>query len=233
VGNNDNNVYALGWGPSITFTLYGADVAPPWENWVSIPFPDTGIDTLQDLGESIAAAFTPSSGDSVVTQLHDAGIPCTYEVTGLYNGVTWSWGGDTTEPIPIGAMCKVFIDTAADPFEWTITGSCAYAVQFTLYDLSGDDDNENWISVPWSKWYLPTTENIVESIGYSYGAQNNDTLTIRCLDAEEEEEYEIVSTYRSATMQWSWTAGAPHDVSAGTPLKVYPYRSGGLTITWP
>jgi hypothetical protein len=232
VGNNDNSVYALGWEPSIAFTLYGADVAPPWENWVSIPFPDTGIDTLQDLGESIVDEYSPDNGDVVTVQHLDAASQTTYEATGTYNGTSWNWVGDTTTEIPVGAMCKVFITTDEDPFEWPITGSCAYAVQFTLYDLSGDDDNENWISVPWSKWYLLTTEDIGESIGYSYSAQNGDTLTIHYMDAEAEYTHEIVGTYSSATSTWGWT-GESHDVWAGTPLVVFPYRSGGLTITWP
>jgi hypothetical protein len=212
---------------SRTFTIYGDGRA----SWVSVPFNDTGITTTEDLGKSIAAAFSPANGDTVGVDLLDRATQETLSITNTYAGGAWGvWVGDSAG-ISAGAMCKVYVDRSSDEsFEWTVSGSIppAGTVVFTLYDID-EGGNENWISLPFDQGNLTTTQDVGESIGAAYSPANGDTLAVQFWDGDET--YTISSTYSGGA--WGTWAGDSVGISTGTPVVVYPYRSGGLTIIWP
>ncbi|MEJ2746159.1 MAG: PQQ-binding-like beta-propeller repeat protein, partial [bacterium] len=151
VGSLDNNIYSIGTA-SITYDVYG-DEDPGEVSWIAVPFCGTGIETTEDLGNAIAALITsPANQDTIVIEWLTAVNQQTHTTTGTYySGIPiWSWANSAD--IIIGTMYKVTV-TLANGFEsveLTLTG-CAEPVEFTIYDLAGSNDNENWISIPWSK----------------------------------------------------------------------------------
>jgi outer membrane protein assembly factor BamB len=232
VGSNDNNVYALGKA-SIAFTLYGD--ADGEENWIAVPFCDTGITNNDDLGDLIGALFSPGIGDTIVITRLIASSQSTESITGTYVGF-WFW--NNSNPIVIGAMYKVIITLAGgdDDGDLTLTG-CATPIQFILYDLSGDNDNENWISLPWYRWWLDTAVEIGDSIAYQWSLVTSlvegDTLTISVWNELTSSENETIGTYDGA--EWSWDPDPGDDFWTGRPFIVRPYHEGGIDpyITWP
>ena len=229
--------YAFGPTPtpteSRTFALYGA---VDWrENWVSVPFNDTGISTTVDLGNSIRAAFSSEGGDELTILLRDGAGQTELETSGAYVDGEWRWYPSEGYAISIGAMYKVWIDrTDEDAFEWTISGTvpAAGTVVFTLYGPGDDADNENWILLPFDKGDLTTTVVVGESIGAAYSPANGDNLTIGTFDIEHHWTVETMGTYNGST--WSWDPSEGYAVSTGMPFIVRPYRDGGMPpITWP
>jgi outer membrane protein assembly factor BamB len=228
VGSNDNNLYSIGTA-SITYTLYGD--ADGEENWITVPFEGTGINYAVDLGDEIAALFSAQE-DDILTVTHLVASTQTQEsTTGVYDGADWAWDPDPGYSIEVGEMHKVviYLGGGADDADLTITG-CATPIQFILYDLSGDNDNENWISVPWYKWYLTTTVEVGESIGAAYTPEIDDTLTIAVWDAATQAEDETIGIYDGET--WDWEPGDGYSIWIGDSMDLYLFRDGGLTITW-
>ena len=231
VGSNDNKLHAVG-SMSVVYTLY-ADQDPGLENWMAIPFVGTGIGTTIDLGNRIAALFTFQEGDIIVIT-RKIGIDQSEEITsGYYDGAAWVWSPELGYPIVVEAMYKVTIVRAAGYAEGDLTiAGCFDAVEFSFYDLPYDDDNENWISLPWNKGYLTTTVEIGESIGAAFTPEVDDTLTIAVWDVATQSENATVGTYDGSV--WSWDPSGGYDTWPGMPFIVRPYRSGGMPmITWP
>ena len=215
---------------SVTYTLY-ADEDPGLVSWVAVPFEGTGIGTTVDLGNRIAALFTFDTDDSIVIEREIASIQETEMTVGTYNGTTLGWDPSGVYSIVIGAMYKVTIKLAAgyDYGDLTITG-CFEPFEFDLYDLSGDDDNDNWISLPWNKVYQETTVAIGESIALRFTPETDDTLTIAVWDGVTENP--TVGTYNGT--EWGWYPPEGDPTWPGMPFIVRPYRDGGMpTITWP
>ena len=232
VGSNDNYLYVLGKS-SITYTLY-ADEDPGLENWMAVPFDGTGIDATVELGNEIADLFTFEADDSIVIERKIGSTQDSETTVGTYNGAEWGWNPPGGYSIVIGAMYKVTIKLAAgyDYGDLTITGCYYSTVQFDLYDLSGDDDNENWISVPFSIGNPATTVEIGESIAEEIEIETDDTLTIAVWDVATQAENTTVGTYNGA--EWGWNPPEGYDVWPGMPIIVRPWRDGGMpTITWP
>ena len=180
---------------------------------------------------SIAALISFDTDESIFIERRIGSTQDTETTAGTYNGTTWGWAPGGGYPIVIGAMYKVTIVRAAgyDYGDLTLTG-CFEPFEFDLYDLSGDDDNDNWISLPWNKGYLTTTVDIGESIGAAFTPEEGDTLTIAVWDVANQNELTTVGTYSEEV--WSWYG--ENDVWPGMPFIVRPYRSGGMpTITWP
>ncbi|MCX6356187.1 MAG: PQQ-binding-like beta-propeller repeat protein [Candidatus Aureabacteria bacterium] len=226
VGCLDNNFYAL--AATKTFILYGASGGA--ENWVSIPFNETGIVTTVDLGNSIGAAFSPEEFDTIVVRTWDGASQSGDTSTAYYSG-GWQW--DTAYAVSTGAMYKVTIDRVeTSPFSWTISGIAPLpgTVVFTIYDLSGSSDNYNWISVPPDKANITTTQALGEAIAAVYSAQNDDTLGITVWDVVGQSAKTAVGFYSDG---WNWSGDTGEAVSSGMPFIVEPYRDGGVTITWP
>jgi hypothetical protein len=232
VGSNDNNVYSIGPG-SITYTLYGD--ATGEENWIALPFTGTGIETTEDLGNSIGASFSAEEGDTIFIESLDASEQQVITTTGVYTDGSWSWdpwGGYATL---VGAMYKVLIyRTEGGGFEWTISGNVppAGTVQFTLYNLSGDYDNDNWISVPFERGDLTKLATLGESITAAIEyPEEGDEFTIVLMDVGYiSGEVTIVNSYTNGV--WNWEDD--YDVWPGMPFMARPYRAGGMpTITWP
>jgi outer membrane protein assembly factor BamB len=230
VGSNDNKLHAVG-STSVTYTLYGD--AAGLENWIAVPFDNTGISTTEHLGNLVGGLFPVTAGDTIEIERMIASTQSVETTTGDYNGSSWDWSPSGGYSIVIGAMYKLTITIAAgaNDSDLTISGCCG-VVQFELYDLSGDDDNDNWISVPCDALDLNTTVEIGESIATKCTPLIDDTLTIEVLDAASQSVSITSGVYDGA--DWQWDPSEGDAVWLGRPFIVRPYRAGGMpTITWP
>jgi outer membrane protein assembly factor BamB len=235
VGSDDNNIYSIGTA-SITYDIYGD--ADGDESWIAVPFTGTGLSTTGDLGEAIADLITsPSKDDTIVITWLDASDQTTYTITGTYKTfpVTgWSWAGDDDDII-IGTLYKVVVTLAngAEEVELTLTG-CAEPVEFTIYDGSGSNDNENWISVPWSKWYLDTTFDLGDSTVFWWpDVSGGDTWFIGLWDIGNQVEDTTSGEYSGFLDKWVWTN--EYDIWPGLPVIIYPTDKNdqARSIYWP
>ncbi|MCX6338932.1 MAG: PQQ-binding-like beta-propeller repeat protein [Candidatus Aureabacteria bacterium] len=231
-GSLDNNIYAL--GATRTFTLYGD--ADGEVNRVSVPLNNTGIETTVDLGNSIGAAFSPEVDDTIVISRMIASTQTLETTTGTYDGAVWGWDPLGGYSIVVGEMYKATITLAGGSSQGKliISGTVppAGSVVFDLYDLSGSNDNDNWISLPFDKGDLATTEDVGESIAAEIEAEEGDTIEIALWDVENQ--VEITTTGAYVEEAWSWDPSGGYAVWAGMPFIVRPYRDGGMpTITWP
>jgi outer membrane protein assembly factor BamB len=235
VGSNDNNVYSIGTA-SITYDIYGD--ADGDESWIAVPFTGTGLSTTGDLGEAIADLITsPAKDDTIVITWLDASTQITSSITGTYKTfpvTVWSWAGDD-DAIIIGTLYKVVVTLAngAEEVELTLTG-CAEPVEFTIYDLAGSGDNENWISIPWSKWYLETTFDLGASTVFWWpDVAGGDTWFIDLWDIVNQTEDTTQGDYSGFLKKWVWTN--EYDIWPGLPVIVLPTDKNdeARSIYWP
>jgi outer membrane protein assembly factor BamB len=234
-GSNDNHLYALG-PASVTYPIY-ADSGGE-ENWVAVPFCDSGIDTTADLGDAIEGLaadwfdqidIVRKRGDTqaleTTTGSYDAGIP------------GWDWTPANGYPIVIGAMYKVTITLAGDPQEGELTiNGCACPLEFTIYDT--DAGSENWISVPWTKWawYLDkTTVDLGDWTAYWWpGLDYFDQWFIDIWDAATQTKDRTTGDYDPGAPGWGWTPDVGYDILPGLPFIVIPPdKATNESITWP
>jgi outer membrane protein assembly factor BamB/beta-lactamase superfamily II metal-dependent hydrolase len=235
VGSLDNNLYAIGTA-QITYDIYGD--ADGEESWIAVPFTGTGLSTTGDLGEAIADLITsPAKDDTIVITWLDASSQTTSSITGTYKTfpVTgWSWAGDD-DAIIIGTLYKVVVTLSGgdQEVELTLTG-CAEPVEFTLYDLAESNDNENWISVPWSKWYLDTTFDLGDSTVFWWpDVSGGDTWFIDLWDIDNQTEDTTQGDYSGFFEEWVWTN--EYDIWPGLPVIIYPTDKNdqARSIYWP
>jgi outer membrane protein assembly factor BamB len=235
VGSNDNSFYAIGTA-AVTYTLYGNDTGV--ENWVAVPFCDSGIETTADLGDAIEG-LSPTDFDCITIVRKIGSTQALETTTGYYDtGVPgWGWTPVNGYDIVIGAMYKVTITLAGgeDEGELTITG-CACPLEFTIYDTASG--SENWISVPWTKWawYLDkTTVDLGEWTAYWWpGLDYFDQWIIDLWDVELQTKDRTTGDYDPGVPGWGWTPEIGYDIWPGLPFIVIPPDKGtNESITWP
>ncbi|MEJ2746018.1 MAG: PQQ-binding-like beta-propeller repeat protein, partial [bacterium] len=234
VGSNDNNLYALGTA-QITYEIYG-DEDPGEVSWIAVPFCGTGIETTEDLGNAIAALLSsPANLDKIYITWLDASTQTTDTTTGTYYSAVPIWVWANSADIIIGTMYKVTV-TLANGFEsveLTLTG-CAEPVEFTIHDLAESGDNENWISIPWSKWYLDTTFDLGPSTVYWWpDVSNLDTWYIDLWNIDDQSTDTTQGTYYDVLGDWLWTN--EYDIWPGLPVIIYPTDKNdqARSIYWP
>ncbi|MEJ2746261.1 MAG: PQQ-binding-like beta-propeller repeat protein, partial [bacterium] len=233
VGSLDNNIYAIGTA-SITYDVYGD--ADGEESWIAVPLCDTGYDTTEELGNAIAALFTsPANLDTILIEWLTPDDQVSHTTTGTYYSVISDWVWANSADIIIGTLYKVVVTLAggAQEVELTLTG-CACSVEFTIYDGSGSNDNENWISVPWSKWYLDTTFDLGASTVYWWpDVTNLDTWHIDLWDIDNQATDTTIGTYYDFLGDWLWTN--EYDIWPGMPFVTCPTDKNdeARSITWP
>jgi hypothetical protein len=132
-------------------------------------------------------------------------------------------------------MYKVTVVLAggAESVELTLTG-CAAPLEFTIYDLAGSGDNANWISVPWSKWYLDTTFDLGASTCFWWpDLALYDQWVIELWDIDDQETYSTTGDYYGEEYGWWWTN--EYDIWPGLPFIVYPpdKSDAARSIYWP
>ncbi|MEJ2746045.1 MAG: PQQ-binding-like beta-propeller repeat protein, partial [bacterium] len=232
VGSLDNNIYAIGTA-SITYDVYGD--ADGEESWIAVPLCDTGYDTTEELGDAIGEMFTSAqTGDTIDIVRLDASDQTTSTTHGdYYSGYGWWWTG--SENIIIGTMYKVTVVLAGgfEEVELTLTG-CACPVEFTIYDGSGSNDNENWISVPWTRWYLDTTFDLGASTVFWWpDVEYADQWNIDLWDIGDQATDTTTGDYYGVEYGWWWTN--EDAIWPGLPFVVYPPDKDdeARSITWP
>jgi hypothetical protein len=78
------------------------------ENWASLPYDHASITTTQELGESIADAYSPAEGDVLTIPLWNGATQTGLTTTGYYVEGVWYWDPEGGFPISTGMPFVVY-----------------------------------------------------------------------------------------------------------------------------
>ena len=98
---------------SISLPLYHVDQGNL--NWVSIPWYTAGLTTTVDLGNSVAARFTPAEGDNITITIWDPSTQTGQQATGDYVGGALIWDPVGGLPVERGKSYAISIYRAGRP----------------------------------------------------------------------------------------------------------------------
>jgi hypothetical protein len=220
--------------PTYNFPLY--QTGDGNENWVSIPYNGTGIDTTVDKGNSIAALFTPVSEDSITIYDWDSEFQLLSTTSGDYIGSAWHWDPLDGYSVSTGAMEKVFINHPSElPFNitWKVSGTVPPAGTVKFKICQTGDGNENWISLPFDQSAITDTVDLGNSLAAKFSPNSGDSITIYKWDPE----FQLLSTTSGDYIgsAWHWDPPDGYLISAGEPLIVYPSHPAGVPwcVWWP
>ena len=218
-----------------SFTLYQNSGGN--ENWVSIPYDNTGISDTVDMGNSIAAMFTPVDGDTITIDAWDSEHQSDYTITDYYVESAWFWDSEQAHPVSTGGMYKVWILRQSVPdfsVTWTVSGTVPApgTVNFHLWDTGSG--NQNWISLPFDQSAITDTVDLGKSLAAGFTPDDGDNITIRKWDSEHQQAYPTSGDYYGG-FGWFWDPEEGVPISAGEPLTVSINHPGGvpLVFVWP
>jgi len=162
-----------------SFTLYYHSGGN--ENWVSIPYDNTGMSDTVDMGKSIAESFTPDEGDGIVIVYWDPEHQAGHGINGDYVESTWFWDPEEGYPVSTGGMYKVSIYHPSVPdfsVTWTVSGTVPApgAVNFHIWDT--ENGNQNRISLPFDQSAITDTVDLAKSLAARFTPDEWDNISI-------------------------------------------------------
>jgi hypothetical protein len=225
---------------STSFTLYQNDSGNI--NWVSVPYKSTGLNTTVDLGNAIAAGFTPQDGDSISISVWDPQSQTSQQTTGDYASGQFYWDPSGGQALKTGNMYKVSIYRASrqagNTFSCnlTITGAETVSgdISFDLYHV--DAGNINWISYPRFMNGLNTTVDLGSSVAAKFSPQDGDSIGVVVWDPITQTGSQTTGDYSGSQFYWDPSGGVT--IEKGKPYSVSIYRANRIAgqtfkVTWP